>query len=87
MVAALYRHEGHVEVALALAEDHPSPLLVDATHLTWRTLPVAAIVKSTEEIPALVELIQEANSRVAASAHSVYRDNEFFTQRKTHRWR
>ena len=37
MVAASYGHGNHVEVALALAEDHPDERLQDASHLTWRT--------------------------------------------------
>jgi len=35
MVAALYGHVDHVELALALDEDHPADGLIDASHLTW----------------------------------------------------
>ncbi|MCX6539976.1 MAG: hypothetical protein NTX77_00005, partial [Actinobacteria bacterium] len=33
-----------------LPEDAEGDLLVDASHLTWRTLPVAAIVRSSGSI-------------------------------------
>ena len=46
MVAALYAHADHLEVALALPEDAEGDLIVDASHLTWRTLPVAATIRS-----------------------------------------
>ena len=51
MVAALYSHADHVELALALPESEEHRLLVDATHLTWRTMPVAAIVEQLQRRP------------------------------------
>ena len=82
MVAALYKRSDHVELALALPEDHPSTILIDATHLTWRTLPVAASFNKTSQLKEVRLLIHEACTRVASESHSVYRDNDFFTKHK-----
>ena len=41
MVSAVYPHKKHLEIALALDENHPDVNLRDASHLTWRTLPVS----------------------------------------------
>lgn len=85
MVAALYGHADHVEVALALAEDHPSSQLIDASHLTWKTLPVAAIGHNAAEVKKFGPLIEEACMRVRAGQHDVNRDNEFFMKSKRER--
>jgi len=85
MVAALYGHADHVELALALAEDHPADGLIDASHLTWRTLPVAAIVKSSADVRRIRGLIEEACARVREGAHGVNRDNEFFIKSRRDR--
>ena len=85
MVAALYGHADHVEVALALAEDHPSNRLIDASHLTWKTLPVAAIGHNAAEVKKFGPLIEEACMRVRAGQHDVNRDNEFFMKSKRER--
>ena len=85
MVAALYGHVDHVELALALAEDHPSSQLIDASHLTWKTLPVAAIGHSAVEVNKFRPLIDEACQRVRAGLHDVNRDNEFFMKAKRER--
>lgn len=85
MVAALYGHADHVEVALALAEDHPSSQLIDASHLTWKTLPVAAIGHNAAEVKRFRPLIDEACARVRAGQHDVYRDNDFFMKAKRER--
>lgn len=82
MVAALYKRSDHIELALALPEDHPSIILIDATHLTWRTLPVAASFNKTPQLKEVRLLIAEACSRVASESHSVCRDNDFFTKHK-----
>lgn len=78
MVAAAYPALDGVEVALALLEDHPSPHLVDATHLTWRTMPVACKVRSAADIGPLGELAEAAAERVKNGAHHVDRTPEFF---------
>jgi hypothetical protein len=78
MVAALYPHSDRVELALALPEDHPSDLLIDATHLTWRTLAVAAVVKSQADATETMELIDEACQRVKDGVHDVERPNDYF---------
>lgn len=83
MVAALYGHAGHVELALALAEDHPSRQLIDASHLTWKTLPVAAIGHNLADVKQFAPLIGEACVRVRAGQHDVSRDNDFFIKSKT----
>jgi hypothetical protein len=85
MVAALYGHVDHVELALALAEDHPSSQLIDASHLTWKTLPVAAIGHNAAEVKRFRPLIDEACFRVRAGQHDVNRDNEFFMKAKRER--
>ena len=85
MVAALYGHADHVEVALALAEDHPSSQLIDASHLTWKTLPVAAIGHDAAEVRKMAELVVEACNRVRAGLHTVNRDNDFFMKAKRER--
>jgi hypothetical protein len=85
MVAALYGHIDHVEIALALPEDSEEDLLVDASHLTWRTLPVAAIVQTTQEISQFSRLASTAVERVRTSSHSVNRDNDFFVRSKRER--
>jgi hypothetical protein len=80
MVAAAYSHADHVEVALALPEDVEGDLLVDATHLTWRTLPVAALVRRTDDLPVFESLATDACDRVRSRAHDIHRDNEFFVK-------
>ncbi len=80
MVAAMYGHPDRLEVALALAEDHPDTRLKDASHLTWRTLPVALDVRTSEDLPVATELIHEAVSRIRSGSHSVSRDNEHFAR-------
>ncbi len=78
MVAALYPHSDRVEIALALPEDHESGLLIDATHLTWKTLPVAAIVKTKDDAAETLELIDEACQRIKDGVHAVERPNDYF---------
>ena len=85
MVAALYSHSDHIEVALALAEDHPSGQLIDASHLTWRTLPVSAIVRTVKDLKELSQLVDEACDRVRAGKHDVKRDNEYFMKSRRER--
>lgn len=82
MVAALYSHADHVELALALPESEEHRLLVDATHLTWRTMPVAAIVRTSADAKDVAGLVRVACERVRAGAHNVHRDNEFFVRAK-----
>ncbi len=85
VVAALYGHADHVEVALAVSELNTSPLLVDASHLTWRTLPLSAIIKSKTELAELKVLIADACDRVRKGQHDVDRDNEFFMKSRRER--
>lgn len=80
MVAAMYGHADYVEVALALPEDVENDVLVDATHLTWRTLPVAALVRCTDDLPVFETLAADARDRIRSRAHDVHRDNEFFVK-------
>ena len=78
MVAALYPHSDRVEIALALPEDHEPDLLIDATHLTWKTLPVAAIVRTKTDTAETLELIDEACQRIKDGVHDVERPNDYF---------
>ncbi len=82
MAAALYAHPDRLEVALALAEDATSPLLADAGHLTWRTLPVAAELRRQGDLAEFSQLAAEAVERVQHARHDVSRDNDFFMGRK-----
>lgn len=82
MVAALYPHADRVEIALALDEHRHDSLLVDASHLTWRTLPLAAVITSTEQVISFAQLASEASDRVRSAQHTVMRDNDFFKSRR-----
>ena len=85
MVAALYGHADYVEVAIALPETHKSSILIDASHLTWRTLPVAAVLKSKDDLKKFAPLVKESCSGVRSGSHTVLRDNEFFANAKRER--
>ena len=85
MVAALYGHADYVEVAMALPETHESSILIDASHLTWRTLPVAAVLKSKDDLKKFSQLVKEACTGVRSGSHTVIRDNEFFVNAKRER--
>jgi hypothetical protein len=69
LVAAVYPHSSRVEIAIALPEDHHSPLLKDATHLTWRSLPVALDVSQGDDVRPVIALIEEAVTRVRSGQH------------------
>lgn len=81
MVAAAYPFASHVEVAIALPEDHASELLKDATHLTWRTMPVLLSLASVEDVSASEDLLTEAFERVASGIHEVNLPNDRFKER------
>ena len=85
MYAALYAHADHLEIALALPEDHEDSTLVDATHLTWKTLPVAAVVKSPEDLVGFKVLAAEAGERVRSQSHDVERENDYFIKARRER--
>lgn len=85
MVAALYAHAAHIELALAVAEDHPNMVLKDASHLTWRTLPLPLEIRSTDDLLLAVELIEEACVRIREGSHDVERDNEYFVRSRRDR--
>lgn len=85
MVAALYGHSDHVEIALALPEDAEGELLIDASHLTWRTIPVAAIVRTKDELDQFISLAGAAVERVRTASHTVLRDNDFFARSRRER--
>lgn len=82
MVAALYGHNDRIEIALALPDDADHPLLIDASHLTWRSLPVAALVRTEPDLISLAELIAVACHRIQTKQHDVMRDAEFFIRRR-----
>jgi hypothetical protein len=82
MVAALYGHVDYVEVAIALPENFDSPILIDASHLTWRTLPVAAVLKGRGDLKSFAALVVAACRGVLSGSHTVLRDNEFFAKTK-----
>ena len=78
MVAALYPHVDRIEIALALAEDHESGLLIDATHLTWKTLPVAAVIRSKDQRAETLLLVDESCQRIKDGVHDIDRPNDYF---------
>ena len=85
MVAALYGHVDYVEVAIALPENFDSLILIDASHLTWRTLPVAAVIKSKDDLSRFSALVIAACEGVLSGSHTVLRDNDFFAKAKRER--
>ena len=78
MVAALYAYADHLEVALALPEDAEGASLIDATHLTWKTLPVAAVIRGLDDLVEFKTLASLAAARVRSQSHDVERDNDYF---------
>lgn len=85
MVAAMYVHRNFLEIPLALPEDFVGAIVEDAGHLTWRTLPVAAIVRNDEDLQLLKEYASVAFERVKSEIHEVRRDNEFFARSRRER--
>lgn len=83
MVGALYRRGDHLEIALALPENYVHPLLIDAGHLTWRTLPVAALLYEVDELQEFEILVSTAVNRVKQRQHDVNRGNEYFAKRQS----
>lgn len=82
MVAAIYPRSSRLEIALALPEVHSSELLEDASHLTWRTLPLMLRVNDAVGLDEGFELIEEAVNRVRQGVHNVKRPTEFFIARR-----
>jgi hypothetical protein len=73
MTAALYAHVNHIEVAISLPNDFENKILIDTSHLTWRTLPVAAIVENVGQMDSFIELAAFAVHGVKDGSHSVHR--------------
>jgi len=75
-----------VEVALALPGDADGDPRVDAIHLTWRTLPIAVIVRSDHDLPGFSAPISEAVVLISEQEHDVKRDNDLFirSRRESH---
>ena len=82
MFAALYRNTSAIEVALPLAEDESGPLIMDASHLTWRTLPLMIHVTSSSQLPQAFSIIDRSFDRLNTGLHKVNRTNEYFIARK-----
>lgn len=81
-VAAAHPHEGsEIELALALPENHTSKLLHDASHLKWRSLPLAVTIRDDATFESAVPLIYEAISRMRHGSHDVQLDNARFKGR------
>ena len=85
MVAALYAHTDHLEVALALPEDAEGASLIDATHLTWKTLPVAAVIRTPDDLAEFTVLASKATARVQSQSHDVERENDYFIKARRER--
>jgi hypothetical protein len=82
MFAALYRNTGAIEVALPLSENESGPLIMDASHLTWRTLPLMIHVTNLSQLPQAFSIIDRSFDRLNAGLHKVNRTNEYFISRK-----
>jgi len=80
MIAAVYPHRTHLEIALALPDDflELSKLFIDAAHLKWRTLPIAAILRSSADLLEIRDWIDVSFTRVKSGSHDVSRDNDYF---------
>lgn len=87
MVAAVYPTSAVTELALALPEDVEGADLVDATHLTWPTMPLALRIVADAQLPQAVDLVARAAERVASGQHDVSRPPDFFSARERVRWR
>lgn len=85
MVAAMYVHRDSLEIPLALSEEFSGALIVDAGHLTWRTLPVAVIVRREEDLHLFRSYAGEAFERVKSESHGVRRDNAYFAKSRRER--
>jgi len=85
MVAALYPYHKHVDVALAIPESLTDPILVDASHLTWRSLPLLAVVRTKKDITKAKKFAKLATEQIRSGAHTVHRDNDFFIRTKKER--
>lgn len=82
MVAALYPHPDHLEVALALDEKFRSKIVGPADHLSWRTLPVSAVLTRASDFADVKPLLFEAFSRVEVGDHDVTRNSEYFKEKR-----
>lgn len=82
MVAALYPHPDHLEIALSLDETFVHPLIGTADHLSWRTLPVSAVITKSMQFNSLKPVFKVAFSRVLNGNHAVSRDNEYFRKKR-----
>jgi hypothetical protein len=82
LVAAAYPHSASVEVALALPDDTEGSGLVDAAHLTWRTMPVAVEVRNLRDLEAVRGHMETAVERVRTGAHDVELPQERFMGRE-----
>lgn len=71
--------------AIALPEDAEGDLLVDASHLALRTLPVAAVVRSTADLGPFAALADSAVERVRSQKHHVHRKNEVLVRSRRER--
>lgn len=53
-------------------------MLKDASHLTWRRLPVSVEIRTGVEVEEAVALVSTALDRVTDGNHDVNRDPEYF---------
>lgn len=81
LVASAHIGGKQIELALALPEDHPSGLLEDASHLTWRTLPVFICLDANSSHQDALDLVREALDRVTSGEHKIDRPSDFFAVR------
>lgn len=91
LVASAHPGPDGIELALALPENHPSPLLADASHLTWRTLPLLVSISESTNREDVMDLVYEAMSRIESGEHDVDRPPEYFraarrAQRRSYFW-
>ena len=82
LVASAHIGSNYLELALALPEDHPSPLLEDASHLTWRTLPVMVDITKKTNPKQVLHLTKEAAERIVNGEHDINRSIEYFAKKR-----
>ena len=84
MFAALYPGATKFELALAIPEETPGSDLIDASHLTWPSLPLA-LASSYGQLERAVTLTALAYGRVSSGEHDLRRPAESFRARKAMR--
>lgn len=81
MVAAVYPESDRLVIALAVDQPADGEFLIDATDLTWPTMPVAAVVRTETQLKRTLTLLDLAIDGVSKGEHTINRPPEFFRGR------